>query len=115
MNPKSPQRLRDARDHVRLSLEALEHFGDALEHDAFASLALQRSVDVMGEALPVISETDPQTVQNHPEIPWKPAIRLRTRLAHGYSNIEMDFLSETVRAEFPDLLDKLNAALALYE
>ncbi len=115
MKPKTLQRLRDARDNARLSLEALAYFGDALEQNVFSSLALQRSVEITGEAMRAISENDPELVKQHPEIPWKQAIRLRTRLAHGYSNIEIDFLTETVRAEFPSLLEKLDAIVSLYE
>lgn len=112
MKPKSVQRLRDALEHARLSLEALERFGDGLPGDVFARLALERSVEITGEALRAVAETDPNLVEQTPELPWKPAIRLRTRLAHGYTNIEIEFLIETVRREFPALLDQLERLVA---
>ncbi|XBQ17091.1 MAG: HepT-like ribonuclease domain-containing protein [Oceanicaulis sp.] len=115
MNDKTLQRLRDARRHARLSLEALDRFGADLVTDVFASLALERSVEITGEALRAIMEHDPEFVARAPGLPWKPAIRLRTRLAHGYSNIETDFLVETVRAEFPELLSQLDSLLEAFE
>lgn len=111
MNPKTLQRIIDAHRHVDLALQAVERFGSDLAEDIFASLALERSVEVAGEAMRAIVQTDPDFVAQAPQLPWKPAIRLRMRLAHGYSNIETDFLVETVRSEFPALLVQLETLL----
>ena len=112
MKPRTLKRLKDARTYAGHSLSALDRFGPSLAEDVHASLSLQPSVEVTGEALRAILETDAEFAAQWFDLPWKEAVRLRTRLAHGYSNIETDFLMETVRDEFPSLDAKPDAILA---
>ncbi len=109
MRPKSRQRLADARLYASRALGVLERFGDSLPGDVDACMALERAVEIMGEAMRAVSEDDPQLVAIHHELPWREVIRLRNKLAHGYTKIEIDYLIEIVRGEFPALIAALDS------
>ena len=111
MRPKSRQRMADARLYASRALGVLERFGDGLTGDVDACMALERAVEVTGEAMRAVVEDDPEFAAAHRDLPWREVIRLRTKLAHGYTKIEIDYLIEIVRDEFPALVTKLDAIL----
>ena len=38
-----------------------------------------------------------------PDIPWESIVGMRNHIAHGYFNIDADFIFETVKNDIPDL------------
>jgi uncharacterized protein with HEPN domain len=111
MRPKSRQRLVDARRYASRALGVLERFGEGLAQDVDACMALERAVEVMGEAMRALSQDDPEFHAAHRDLPWRETIRLLTKLAHGYTKVEIDYLIEIVRDEFPAFIAKLDAIL----
>ena len=85
------------------------HNGAALAQDRMRFLAVTRAAEVVGEAAARIS-VDVQTTLS--AIPFRQAIAMRNRLIHGYGNVSADILAETIRADFPQLIEALSAALA---
>jgi uncharacterized protein with HEPN domain len=57
-------------------------------------------------------ESEPEIVARHPSIPWKQAVGLRTRLAHAYDRVDLDFLLDAAEDYFPALITALDQALA---
>ena len=51
-------------------------------------------------------------VQAHPEVPWR---GMRNRIAHGYFDINLDVVWDTVQTALPDLLGQLPALLEAVE
>lgn len=45
-------------------------------------------------------------IQAHPEVPWR---SMRNRMAHGYFDINLDIVWETVQGWLPMLLERLPA------
>jgi len=45
----------------------------------------------------------------HPEIPWRPIIAMRHRLIHGYFDVELSLVWDTVTLNIPELLPPLRA------
>ena len=69
-------------------------------------LALTRLMEIVGEAANRVSEA---TRQRYPQIPWRPIIGTRNRLAHGYDVVDIDILWDIVRNDLPPLIGQLGA------
>jgi len=48
-------------------------------------------------------------VQSHPDIPWRNMRGMRNRIAHGYFEINLDIVWDTVQTALPELLKQLPA------
>lgn len=49
----------------------------------------------------------PQFAQAHPEVPWRSMRGMRNRIAHGYFDINLEVVWETVQSALPKLLEQL--------
>lgn len=67
-------------------------------------LAVERQLEVIGEAARRVSEAFRQT---HSEIPWRPIIALRNILAHEYGEIRHDRIWKVVTVHIPALISAL--------
>jgi len=45
-------------------------------------------------------------------IPWPDIVGMRNRLIHGYDNVDLDILWDTVEVDLPSLTTKLEKVLA---
>jgi uncharacterized protein with HEPN domain len=74
--------LQDMLDYSRRATGAVENRSRSdLDTDAVLSGALERFVEVVGEAAGRLTEI---TRESAPEIPWHEIIAMRNRLVHGY-------------------------------
>ncbi|MGB5516553.1 MAG: HepT-like ribonuclease domain-containing protein, partial [Thermoanaerobaculia bacterium] len=81
--PEDDVLLRDMLDHSRFAIEAVaKKERSDLDSDLIIAAALERFIEVIGEAASKIS---PSTRASSPEIPWKEIIGMRNRLVHGYA------------------------------
>ena len=92
-----------AKEAVVLSGETSLH--DLIE-DRVMQLALQKLVEIVGEAANRVSE---ETQQCHQEIPWPQIIGLRNRLVHGYDDVNLDILWKIIQNDLPPLIEQLQA------
>ena len=88
--------------------EAVELSGErSLEdraNDRVFQLAMQKLVEIVGEAANRVSE---ETQQAHPDIPWPRIIATRNRLTHGYDDVNLDVLWKIVETDLPPLIQQL--------
>jgi uncharacterized protein with HEPN domain len=80
-----------------------------LDHDRMLLLALVKDIEIVGEAASRVSAA--ATVE-WPEIPWQDIVAMRHRLIHGYFDIDLDIVWNTVRDDLPPLAEQLEKALA---
>nr|WP_255607234.1 HepT-like ribonuclease domain-containing protein [Phyllobacterium sp. 2063] len=66
------------------------------------------SVIIIGEAATKILEQFSELTRHHPEIPWHSMRGMRNRIAHGYLDINLDVVWETVQSAFPVLVNQLH-------
>jgi uncharacterized protein with HEPN domain len=81
-----------------------------LESDRKLKHALVRLLEIIGEAANGMSS---DIVGKYPDIPWKEMIGMRNRLIHGYFDVDLDIVWQTVTEDIPplktlleDLVDK---------
>jgi uncharacterized protein with HEPN domain len=67
------------------------------------------SVIICGEAATKIMESHADFADSHSEIPWRSMRGMRNRMAHGYFDINLDIVWDTVNTALPQLLQKLAA------
>ena len=65
-------------------------------------------VEIIGEAAAKIS---PETKSRYPQIPWADIVGMRNRLVHGYFEIDLDRLWDTITDDLPPLVADLEKTL----
>ena len=58
---------------------------------------------VIGEAATKLADEYPEFVAKFPQVEWKSMRGMRNRLAHGYFDINLDVVWDTVKQALPDL------------
>jgi uncharacterized protein with HEPN domain len=71
--------------------------------------AVVLNILVIGEAATKIAQYHPQFVALHSEIPWQSMRGMRNKMAHGYFDIDLEVVWQTVQRSLPDLVAKLSA------
>lgn len=56
---------------------------------------------ILGEAATRLADRHPGFVLQHPEIPWNSMRGMRNRLAHGYFDINLDVVWDTLLHDLP--------------
>jgi uncharacterized protein with HEPN domain len=64
---------------------------------------------ILGEAVTKLISQDAQFVARYPAVPWRSMKGMRNRLAHGYFDINLDMVWDTVQTALPQLLEQLPA------
>lgn len=90
-------------------------FTDGMDREAFlADLRTQRAVVmslmIVGEAAARILADHPAFADAHPDVPWRSIRGMRNRIAHGYFDVDLGVVWQTVQAELPRLVQRLEKA-----
>ena len=72
--------------------------------DRKTQLAVERSLEIIGEAAGRVSESFRNA---HPEIPWRQIIGQRNVLIHEYGEIKQERIWKTIRENIPQLIELL--------
>lgn len=75
-----------------------------LDDNRMLTLALVKEIEIIGEAATHISKVYQQTT---PHIPWAAITGMRNRLIHGYFEVNLDRVWETVTIALPPLIEQL--------
>lgn len=107
-------RLFDYLDHMqRAAMDASEFVEGVSKHafleDRRTQQAVIMSLVIVGEAAAKVMDGYAQFAQAHPEVPWRSMRGMRNRIAHGYFDINLDLVWDTVQTALPELLERLRA------
>ncbi len=101
--------LRQMLDHAREATDlAKGHTRADLDSDRLLNLALQRLLEIVGEAANRMPKDDRDRC---PEIPWTEIVALRNRLIHGYDVVDLDILWQITSQDLPSLVARLETLL----
>jgi uncharacterized protein with HEPN domain len=102
-------RLRHILDAAHEAVSVIEgHHRKDLDTDRKLNLSLVRLLEIIGEAARGITT---ESRREHSELAWKSMVGMRDRLIHGYFDVNLDVLWETVTNDLPPLIDKLEKIL----
>jgi uncharacterized protein with HEPN domain len=102
-------RLRHMLDHAREAIAITEDRSRAdLDRDRLLELGLVRLIEIIGEAAAKVA-ADFQA--GHSQIPWPQVVAMRNRLVHGYDEVDLDVLWDTVKDDLPPLVIELEKLL----
>jgi len=76
---------------------------DFLE-DKRTQQAVIMSLIIIGEAATKVMDSYAEFTLTHAQVPWRSMRGMRNRIAHGYFDINLDVVWETVQTALPDLL-----------
>ncbi len=110
----STNRLPDYLGHIQqaafdacIFVEGLA-LADFLE-DKRTQQAVIMSLVVIGEAVSKVMIEYADFAQAHPQVPWRSMRGMRNRIAHGYFDINLEVVWDTVQTALPDMLQQLPA------
>ena len=121
MESLSLQQLRIVEDQLRQIREAIHHlelWNDSLTNidelltspSGMKTLAADcMLIEAIGEGVKRIDErTHQQLLQHRPEIPWKAVKGMRDHIAHGYFDINTNFVWDVVKNDLIPLRDAID-------
>ncbi len=112
-----PARLTDYLDHMqeaaRLACSYVEGLDkeDFLEDKRTQQAVILNLILICEEATRILKDHE-AFANSHPQIPWRSMKGMRNRIAHGYFEINLDVVWETVQSALPDLIRQLPAVRA---
>lgn len=109
----SENRLPDYIDHIwQASADACDFVQEFCKEDFLDDKRTQQAVImsliIIGEAATKLMDQHPEFVECHPQIPWRSMRGMRNRIAHGYFDINIDVVWETVQTALPELIEGLH-------
>lgn len=112
----SGNRLPDYLGHIQQAAADACGFIDGLSKEDFLADKRTQSAVVMclviiGEAATKAMDRYPVFADQYPEVPWRSMRGMRNRIAHGYFEINLDVVWDTVQTALPALLKHLPAGL----
>ena len=109
-------RLPDYLEHIQQAAIDARSFVDGLAKEDFLAdkrtqQAVIMSLIIIGEAATKIMDGYTAFTQAHSEVPWRSMRNMRNRMAHGYFDINLDIVWDTVQQWLPELLKQLPSVL----
>ncbi|MFJ2456788.1 DUF86 domain-containing protein [Pseudomonas protegens] len=105
-------RLPDYLDHIQQAATDARSFVEGLDKGDFLAdkrtqQAVIMSLIIVGEAATKVMDGYAEFTQAHADMPWRSMRNMRNRMAHGYFDINLDVVWETVQEWLPALLKQL--------
>ena len=107
-------RLPDYVAHMRQAIADAQSFTEGMaqpdfEQDKRTQQAVVMSLIVLGEAATKVMDKHPEFAAQHAEIPWHNMRGMRNRIAHGYFDIDLRVVWDTLQTALPTLQVQLGA------
>lgn len=107
-------RLADYVDHIRHAARMARSYVENMSREEFlADTRTQQAVIlnlfVIGEAATKLLSEYPEFADEHSAIAWKAMKGMRNRIAHGYFDVDLEIVWETVGTSLPELLSQLSS------
>jgi uncharacterized protein with HEPN domain len=112
----SKHRLPDYLDHIQQATTDACGFIEGLVKEDFledkrTQQAVVMSLIIIGEAVTKVMDDYAEFAQAHGQVPWRNMRGMRNRIAHGYFDINLDVVWDTVQVALPELLMQLPTVL----
>lgn len=110
----STYRLPDYLEHMQQAATDACGFIEGLTREDFlgdkrTQQAVIMSLIIIGEAATKVMDGYIEFAQTHGQVPWRNMRGMRNRIAHGYFDVNLDVVWDTVQTALPELLQQLLA------
>jgi uncharacterized protein with HEPN domain len=107
-------RLPDYLDHIEQAAADACSFVEGMAKADFVAdkrtqQAIIMSLIIIGEAATKVMDGYAEFTEAHVNVPWRSMRNMRNRMAHGYFDINLDVVWDTVQEWLPELLKQLHA------
>lgn len=107
----------DLLNHIEGAAIDVIEFVEGVNKDEFISdkktqQAVIFSFMIMGEASTKIIEVNPDLVAVNENIPWSNMKGMRNRIAHGYFQLDLDIIWDTIENDLPNLVKEIGVVKA---
>jgi uncharacterized protein with HEPN domain len=97
-------------DSARTAVSYVEGYGrEDFLGDKRTQQATVLNLLVIGELAGKVLSEDAAFASQHPQVPWRSMVGMRNRIAHGYFEIDLDVVWQTIESALPDLLSALES------
>lgn len=108
------RRLPEYLEHMLEALRLALHYVEGLSKEDFFSdkktqQAVILNIMVIGEAAIQVLNEYPEVAERYPDVPWKQMRGMRNRMAHGYFDLNLEVVWDTVRQALPRLEQQILA------
>jgi uncharacterized protein with HEPN domain len=106
---KSKQRDREYLAHIHGAIEKIHRYlAGKGESEFMADDLLQdgvmRNLEIIGEA---VTKLSPELKSMHEDVPWSEISGMRNRLIHGYMDVNLQIVWDTLNKVLPEFLAKV--------
>ena len=110
-------RLPDYLDHMRQAIADACAFTKGMsqpdfEQDKRTQQAVVMSLIVLGEAATKVMDQHPEFAAKYTETPWRNMRGMRNRIAHGYFDIDLSVVWDTLQTALPTLKVQLDSIVS---
>lgn len=111
-----PLRQLDYVEHMIEAIRLVRGYVGGMSREGFIAdkktqQAVILNILVVGEAATQIGNDYPEWAGSYPDVPWRQMRGMRNRMAHGYFDIDLNVVWDTVQQSLPELEGKLLAIL----
>jgi uncharacterized protein with HEPN domain len=108
----SENRLTDYLDHMQQAATDACGFVEGLTKEDFledkrTQQAVIMNLIIIGEAVTKVMDGYAEFARAHAQVPWRNMRGMRNRIAHGYFDINLDVVWDTMQTALPELLKQL--------
>jgi len=112
MNTGQPLRHNDYLDHMLEAISLIRCYVEGFSKEDFLAdkrtqQAVILNIVVIGEAATKLADEYPEFVARYPEVQWKSMRGMRNRMAHGYFDINLDIVWDTIKQSIPVLAQQI--------
>ena len=116
MSHRDPLTLHDYLGHICDAINRIQTYLKAIDYSAFLENeekqdAVIRNMEIIGEAAGKIQRHFPDFAKQHTDIPFKAAYSTRNVLSHGYFEVDLEIVWQTIERDLPELKQKVQKAL----
>ena len=109
----SESRLIDYLEHMLEAARLACAYAEGLDKNDFLAdrrtqQAIIMNIIIIGEAAARLVNDYPELVDRYPNVPWRNMRGMRNRMAHGYFDINLDTVWNTVEEAMPQLIEQLS-------
>ena len=107
-------RLPDYLNHITQAIERINvYIKDIGKEGWVASTLIQdaviRNIEIIGEASHNVQTLHQEFAEKNSDFPWDDAYWMRNVLSHGYFQVDLDIVWETITSDLPVFLEKIRS------